>query len=119
MSYQRRVGKFLLMGVPNERLFAGQWISFVDSNGFGYAQPDFYVVWPDFILCFECKLSQCPEGFSQISQLYRPLLEKIYSRPVSGVLVCKFLTEEPKEQVSPSGFRAIRPGTETLWHFMG
>jgi hypothetical protein len=53
------------------------------------------VVW-----LFENKLTQCDEGWRQLNQLYKPLLELLFEKPVSGVLVCKHLTEIPKKLIT-------------------
>ncbi len=74
--------------------FPSQWLQFVDANGPGFAQPDFYFVRPDSVLCIECKLTQHPVAWEQLRGLYAPLLEKLYARPVVCVQVCKNLRQE-------------------------
>ena len=63
-------------------LFIGQWIHFLDANGKGYAQPDQYLVTPAAVYLFETKLTQSDQAESQTMELYAPLLEAIYKRPV-------------------------------------
>jgi len=106
------VAKALRRIYPNVQ--AGRWIYFRDACGRGYAQPDFYVLRMDCVLVFECKLSQCANAFSQINELYRPLLERLYELPVVAVQVCKFLSEEPKILAE-----FPNPVSESTWHYVG
>lgn len=94
-AYERRFGRELarLFGRALGEVVAGQWIRFVDRNGPGHAQPDFYVVRPDRVLVFECKLKETEAGVAQLEGLYAPLLAKLYEpRAVVKVLVFKFPT---------------------------
>jgi hypothetical protein len=69
----------------------GQWYEFRDANGIGHCQPDVVLHSQFAVAVFEAKYTWVPEGHSQISQLYRPVLEMVYGRPVIGVVVCKVL----------------------------
>ena len=75
-------------------LKTNQWIEFADAGGFGQAQPDFYLVREDGIILVECKRTFVRAGLLQMSELYVPLLSHIYSRPITRVLACKFLSPE-------------------------
>src|SRR4249919_967845 len=94
LGYERKVGRELRRRFGE--VHSNQWIEFFDLNGRGFAQPDHYIVCDDAVLVFECKLSQQEAGLVQIGELYRPLLRKIYDRPVIGVLACKVLRRECK-----------------------
>ena len=75
---------------PSQSAWESQrWIRFADGNGPGWAQPDFYLVQPRRVICWEAKLSYVPEGLDQLTELYVPLLEHIYERPVLPILVFK------------------------------
>lgn len=69
-----------------------QWIEYADANGSGRCEPEAYVVFPDRIVLFECKLTGCALGRTQMEHLYAPLLAHIYARPVVCVQLCKSLT---------------------------
>lgn len=83
----RRLGRAELRGES----YAGQWLSFRDAHGWGFAQPDFFLVRPGVVLLLEVKLTLTDSGWTQMEQLYCPLLEKLYERPVTTVQVCKNL----------------------------
>lgn len=71
----------------------GQWIKFEDSNGLGFAQPDILYPLGDTLFIIESKYTWVPEATSQISLLYRPLLECIYpTAKIEGIVACKVLT---------------------------
>lgn len=99
----------------------GQWIEYADASGRHYAQPDVYVVLDEITICIECKLTQSEAALFQIADLYRPLLTKIYGRPVVGVVACRNLVYDP-------GRWRIGAITEVLshrqpdtfvWHWLG
>lgn len=77
----------------------GVWIAFEDSNGLGYAQPDFWIEFDSHIVLFECKLSQKTKAFPQMGLLYKPLLEHLYGKPVIGVQACKILKFIPEKYI--------------------
>ena len=97
-----------------------QWISYIDKEGKGFAQTDFYIVEPTFILLFEMKLTYTESAFAQMKELYVPLLEKIYQVPVVTMQVCKILykvpryTSTPEEQLASPVFNA-----NITWHYPG
>jgi len=86
-------------GLRYERLVAGhfrgalhgQWYKFIDAYGMGYCQPDLVLIMESSILVFECKLSDTPAAEAQLEDLYFPVLAKAYRKPVSGIIVAKFL----------------------------
>ena len=77
LRYEENVGKEL---ARRQLDFAcGPWIQFEDTNGVGFAQPDFIVYssansW----IVLEAKLSQTPSAFEQLFKLYLPLLSKLH-----------------------------------------
>ncbi len=91
--YEARVGAYLSKASVGAylRLFAAQWIHFIDANGAGYAQPDYFFVSQERVLCLECKLTQTSAAWDQLRLLYAPLLQKLFSRRVDCVQVCKNL----------------------------
>lgn len=100
LAYERKFGKRLRarqarFGFPGE-IFSGQWFRFKDAGGFGFAQPDFYILRADHIILFECKLTGKDEAWRQLRDLYSPLLEEFYSRPVICVQVCKNIRPESR-----------------------
>jgi len=101
-------------------MFAGRWIEYSDTGKRHFAQPDFFRVDPTRVTVFEVKLTQCPAGELQISQLYRPLLECIYQRPVIGVLVCRTLWYKPQALIlnPEDALRIESDGVLTL-HWLG
>lgn len=107
-----------LAEVPNEGLYVGQWLQFIDFAGRGMAQPDAYLIRPKSVILFEIKLTQCKSGLLQIGQLYRPLLRHIYSRPVVGVLVCKNLIYSPGEWLIDGPEQLLDTTSEDIftWH---
>lgn len=101
----------------------GPWFQFCDAAGLGYCQPDLVLVRPDWVLVLEAKLSWTAEGHSQIRQLYAPVLEKVYSRRVVGVVVTKLLRPEtPRSLVCGNLERAIVVAADTgsaVLHWLG
>lgn len=114
----------LRASLPKEvDLKIGQWIEFEDEEGFGYAQPDVFLVLPSRIILFECKLSETLRGHTQLSSLYSPLLEEIYLRPVVKILACKNLTRLEKHRWEVDGIRGAVLTAESdrilTWHWIG
>ena len=68
----------------------GVWWRFTDANGPGWCQTDL-VAFGDEILVLEAKYSWVPEGHTQISQLYAPVIGFALKKPVLGIVVCKRL----------------------------
>lgn len=88
-------------GLRFERLLAkafpqgehGSWWNFLDRNGVGWCQPDLLYVGGKSVLVLEVKLSWVAEGHRQIEELYKPVLEEVFGKPVIGVQVCRRLRE--------------------------
>lgn len=113
---QRKLKEMVREGSLSCSLFPSQWIEFYDENGRGWAQPDIYGVGEDWVLLVECKLTQQEWGYAQMNNLYRPLLEWIYKRPVLCLQAAHNLIYSnrlcsPQERISlPEGF--------WTWHFL-
>lgn len=112
-TYQNKVGKFIRRKFPD--LVTGQWFEYVDANGRGWCETDHYLVFEDQVILFECKLTQTHVAFLQMDELYKPILRKIYGKPVTGVQVCKHLTERGRS-ITDVREALIRPGSNLLWH---
>ncbi len=116
LAYQRQVEKELASLWAGVR--SGQWFLFFDAFGRGHAQPDAFVVFPTHVLLFEIKLTQTHEAFLQMAQLYSPILEHVYKRPIMTVQICKILRYEPESPVSGKELTGLLLGNHT-WHFFG
>lgn len=94
----------------------GPWIEFFDSNGRGFAQPDFVVFGEgDDWLVLEAKLSQTQAAFAQLFDLYVPLLAHLHpEQEFVPLQVCKYL-REPGPIIED--LSAAKPGA--IWHWLG
>jgi len=104
----------------------GQWIQFADSQGAGYAQPDFLLEFPfaDAILILESKLSWVPEAYGQIEYLYKPLVEKVWQKPAFGIVVTKNLIPDCRgldkfQYLDEAAQAACASGRTVLLHWIG
>lgn len=84
-----RFEKKVAEGIPGAQ--RGKWFRFRDANGEGWCSPDIILPVNFGLLCLECKLSDLPEAKTQISRLYKPVLELVYGRPVFGIVVTRHL----------------------------
>lgn len=93
--FEKRVGRELKRILGNRAadllLMPARWIWFEDEGGPGWAQPDFFIVLPDSIALLECKLTQRASAWNQMADLYVPLLDWIFDRPVRQFQVCQNL----------------------------
>lgn len=117
MAYERKLGKkldrLLKTGKLSGQLFYDHWFHFEDDNGEGWAQPDYFILSPHRVICFEAKLSQTPEAWRQLNDLYQPLLEFAFKRPVIAVQVCKNLRE--RDETIIRSFAEIHDGATLHW----
>lgn len=114
ITYEKKIGRRLGSLWP---VVSGQWFEFRDANGLGCCQTDHYVVLDDQVLLVECKLTETWVGFSQIDLLYRPILEAVYGKPVTGVMACKHLTTRVNPRLITDVRSALRvPGANFVWH---
>src|SRR4051812_24584328 len=74
-AYERKIGKKLKKIWPD--LVSGQWFQYVDQHGRSCCQTDHYVVLDDQVLLLECKLTQTDVAFTQMDQLYKPILRML------------------------------------------
>jgi hypothetical protein len=126
LSFERKVGKELKRQMASGELrqgdlHSGSWLKFLDRNGPGYAQPDHFVLYPDMILLLECKLKQNTQAEEQLQLLYRPLLERLFSRPVFCLQAFNHWRFKPNKMtlLGPNELLAYpREGVFT-WHYMG
>lgn len=95
----------------------GKWFEFDDMNGMGMCQPDWIKVLPGAVLVLECKYTWVPSGRLQIAELYKPVLEHVYKRPVVGAVVSKVLVAGMDQAVASSLEDALRCGG--VWHWLG
>ena len=101
-------------GFLSGEAYCGQWIEYQDVNGLGYAQPDVFLLREDEILLLEIKLTQTMNGWSQMEDLYEPLLHYIYGLPIRKALVCQNLRWNPDILVDDAD--ELCP--EATWHFL-
>lgn len=116
-SFERSVAKALPGAIH------GQWFEFRDRNGPGWCQPDLFLELNWGILVLEAKYTWVPEGFTQMERLYKPVLEKIFCKPVQGVQICKVLTPEARafpivSEFSEAAILAAR-GCRVTLHYLG
>lgn len=85
LRYERQLGDSLPLAA------AGLWWEFEDSFGKGFCQTDLLLELPQGLVVVEVKYTWVPEGHSQISKLYRPVLEAATGKKVFGIVACKAL----------------------------
>lgn len=115
--YEAALGKAL--GPEWQR---GQWFTFVDAAGPGFCQPDFLRELSDCVVVLEAKLRWVPEAHTQLEQLYRPVVERCYRKPVVALAVCKVLVPECNgaiAQTLPSALAAAQRGASVVLHWSG
>lgn len=113
--YERALERGPLCGATR-----GQWFAFLDLNGQGHCQTDFIINQADRLVVLECKYTWVPEGQRQIDQLYRPVLEKVFHKPVIGVVVCNRVVPQVDGLVFGDLDGAIRyaaSGKDAIWHY--
>lgn len=91
------------------------WIEFEDSNGFGFCQPDAFVVFDNLVILVEAKLTWVDCVWEELDGLYKPLLENIYSRPVASVAACKWA---PCNDLDSWLDVLIDPKPRYTWHYI-
>lgn len=95
MKYERDFAKALKIRYPSNVL-VGQWFRFLDNNGNGYCQSDIILKLADECIIFECKLTDCEKGRSQLARLYRPVVERCWGLPTRCMVVTRHLSGETK-----------------------
>lgn len=99
LAFERQVKRELIKLFPD--LIVGQWLTFHDVNGTGYAQPDMYAVTEKGVFLFECKTRETPKAFWQLLNLYKPLLEHMYGRRVYVLQIVKQATDRKSVHITP------------------
>lgn len=82
----------------NERplpLLIHQFIRYCDANGWGFAEPEAYLVGPREVVLFEVKLTDRETAWTQVEGCYAPLLEALYARPVRSAIIARALRGRP------------------------
>jgi hypothetical protein len=117
LAYEKKLGKkldrLIKTGKLSGRLFSKHWFHFEDQNGPGWAQPDFFILEPGRVTCFEAKLTQTTAAWDQLEKLYRPLLEFTFKRPVRSIQVCKNLRE--RDETIIRSFSELHNGATLHW----
>lgn len=117
----RRLKRWKAEGLIPGKLFLGEWIKFRDRNGVGYCQPDAWIETDQYIFLLEIKLTQTHSAVLQMKELYEPVLDFIYGKPIICIQVCKnmFKSQGKSEifHIFPL-LKKPRMGVFT-WHFIG
>lgn len=104
-----------------EHFMAGDWLYFVDENGWGYCQPDGILRELGVTYIFECKLSfTYRKAYSEMRNLYQPLLEKLYPEDTFvRVQVCRHLKPSAKRTTVVQSMKEIREclKTQMTWRW--
>ena len=87
-----------LVGVS---LCYSQWFQYWDQNGSGFACPDLFIVRPDSLVLFEAKLTYTPNAESQMRELYAPILEAQFRKPIVSCVVFRNATPEVSRLPGP------------------
>lgn len=118
LAYEKKLGKLL----PPEAKH-GLWIKFEDAFGPGWCQPDYIFAWHRRLVVLEAKLSYTEDAWSQLENLYLPLVSFIAEKPAYGVQACKWLTPlTPPEGINSTLETAVLralEGKRSLWHCLG
>jgi hypothetical protein len=112
LTFEKRVGLILARFYPE--VHSGVWFEFQDMRRRGVCQPDHYVVLANYVLLVECKLSETEDAWTQM-ELYAPILEHHFGRPVARVQACKYLRSRRRTIDRP---HQALPGQESLWHVL-
>lgn len=124
LAYERKVARrfkhWLDSQVLSGELIHGQWYSFTDANGHGYAQSDILLIQPEQVLLVECKLTQSRDAIPQLLGLYLPLVKHIWQRPVLCVQCCHNLVKPTRRMISHPRELLEKPRIGVFtWHFLG
>lgn len=124
LAYERKVGRTLKRWIDNQilhgELVSSQWFKFADRNGPGHAQADHLIIRDDMVVIIECKLTQTNLAFPQLTELYLPLTEMIWQRPVFCILACKNLVRVPRLEIEHPKDLIENPRNGVwTWHYLG
>lgn len=122
MTYEKKIRRLTRDWTREQDLdfYPAQWLSFCDAHGLGWAQPDSFIDRGDVVIVIECKLTQADGAESQCCELYKPLLERIFQKPVICIQVFKNLRYEIRGKML-NDFSDLLTLTEGywLWHNLG
>lgn len=112
-------------GIRYERAIAGAlpqakhglWLEFEDRKGHGFCQPDFILKLTHDLVVLESKLTDTPGAQDQLTQLYLPVVEMVYSSKVRGLVVAKNLTPE-SFAIAPGILFALAQNSKVV-HWLG
>jgi len=91
VRYERRIHDLLAQCFQQEGFAKGQWFQFLDEgNNRRYCQVDGLTTKGPLIL-FEVKIRFTSDAYFQLHQLYKPVVEKAFGRPVDALVqVCRY-----------------------------
>jgi len=122
IAYEKKVIRKARKFLPH--VVHGPWIKFEDSQGEAYCQPDGVGLLPDLAVVIESKYTENKVGAYKLENLYGPLCEALWGRPV--VLILAFhnvaFSQDPSRKVqslSPDVVRNLRRNTVYNYHFLG
>lgn len=116
ITYEKKVGRILKRILPVE-VVSERWWLYNDLDGRHLCQTDHYAVYEDQVLVVECKLTESWIGHSQINNLYRPVLERFFQRPITGIVACKVRTSRDNRVLIEDPREALEaPGKTFVWH---
>lgn len=124
ITYENKIGKRLKKEAESGELFGelrlSQWFSFFDKNGHGYCQTDILVITPSLVFILECKLTYTEWAWSQLRELYKPVVEKVFERPSIVVQVCRNLHYLPSGMIGSLQELIDNPKDgNNVWHILG
>jgi len=114
-AYERKLARFVSRLHP---CTYNPWIYFVDANGPGWAQPDIIVHCLDRTVVLEAKLSETAAALPQLHDLYGPLVQRLYGKPVLLVQVFRFPRQRGLALSSFTEVLLADPGYHR-WHWLG
>lgn len=82
-------------------ILKGPWLYFEDRAGKAVCQPDILLNPPSLPLyIIECKLSYKEGAETKLLDFYRPILERLYDKPICCVQVCRNLRNYSEQTYS-------------------
>jgi hypothetical protein len=120
VSYERAFGKMLKRTLPDVK--HGQWFVYHADGLLGYCQTDFLRVGASAVHVIECKLTNVEEACEQLLDLYFPVLRRVYSLPIYGIIVTRSLHRTPdlaKVTSSLSAALSLSYDRVPVLHWMG
>lgn len=113
LTFERKVG--LVLGRLFSEVHSGVWFEYQTLDKVAVCQPDHFAVLSDKIILVECKLSEKIEAWVKMRELYAPILEQHYARPVARVQAARHLRSGLPVVLD---VRRVVGGGEYLWHVL-